>query len=90
MRLRVINSVKLACTAFSIQVAFGADKLLVKYFPGEALHFFSAMAVAAKRFGTHHDQAVLHGLIGMAVTHGQGWHGNCACCPLQYLDISPS
>ena len=49
-----------------------ADKLLAKCFPQEALTFYNNMAAAAMRFGTSRDQAVLQGLIGMAVTLGKG------------------
>ncbi|KAL8602077.1 hypothetical protein ACOMHN_007347 [Nucella lapillus] len=59
-----------------LQVALKADKLLAKCFPHEALVFYQNMAAAAVHFGTARDQAVLQGLIGMAVTLGQagtGW-----------------
>ncbi|PVD21870.1 hypothetical protein C0Q70_17672 [Pomacea canaliculata] len=55
-----------------LQVALGADRLLVKCYPQEALQFYKDMSVAAVRFGTSHDQAVLQGLMGMAITQGQG------------------
>ena len=59
-----------------LQVALKADKLLAKCFPHEALLFYKSMASAAIRFGTSRDQAMLQGLIGMAVTLGQGV---CVC-----------
>ena len=57
-------------------MALKADKLLAKCFPHEALQFYKNMAAASIRFGTPRDQAVLQGLIGMAVTLGQG---DCVC-----------
>nr|KAG5694547.1 hypothetical protein BaRGS_032492 [Batillaria attramentaria] len=59
-----------------LKVAVESDKLLVKCFPEEAMQFYQNMASAAVRFGTRRDQAVLQGLIGMAVTQGRagtGW-----------------
>lgn len=56
-------------------MALGADRLLVKCYPQEALQFYKDMSVAAVRFGTSHDQAVLQGLMGMAITQGQGESG---------------
>jgi hypothetical protein len=53
-------------------VALKSDKLLVKCFPNEALEFYKNMASAAVSFGTPRDQAILQGMIGMAVCIGTG------------------
>ncbi|XP_041368149.1 uncharacterized protein LOC121382681 [Gigantopelta aegis] len=55
-----------------LQVANEAETVLIKFFPEEALNFYTSMVNASEKFGNDLEQAKQKWLLGRAKTRGKG------------------